>query len=136
MRISDWSSDVCSSDLHGMRNTRHIGAIVKRCLGIGQGAMKSQTILLCKTPLSFAHLQDFGYQAITNMRRAGRYIRGMVFEHDHRLGLMQLQGDRKSVVEGKSGSVRVDLGGSRIITKNKKITRVSQKYTKINKNIK
>src|SRR3546814_2542880 len=99
MRISDWSSDVCSSDLHGMRNTRHIGAIVKRCLGIGQGAMKSQTILLCKTPLSFAHLQDFGYQAITNMRRAGRYIRGMVFEHDHRLGFMQLQGAPESTVQ-------------------------------------
>src|SRR3546814_19949601 len=28
--------------------------------------------------------------------------------------------DRKSVVEGKSGSVRVDLGGRRIIKKNKK----------------
>src|SRR3546814_13390731 len=28
-------------------------------------------------------------------------------------------GDRKSVVEGKSGSVRVDLGGRRIITKKK-----------------
>src|SRR3546814_13143495 len=70
---------------HGMRNTRHIGAIVKRCLGIGQGAMKSQTILLCKTPLSFAHLPDFGYQAITNMRRAGRYIRGMSSE-ERRVG--------------------------------------------------
>src|SRR3546814_18319018 len=32
------------------------------------------------------------------MRRAGRYIRGMVFEHDHRLGLMQLQGAPESTV--------------------------------------
>src|SRR3546814_11650927 len=29
----------------------------------------------------------------------------------------RLKGDRKSVVEGKSGSVRVDLGGGRIIKK-------------------
>src|SRR3546814_20066600 len=32
------------------------------------------------------------------------------------------QGDRKSVVEGKSVSVRVDLGGRRIIKKKKKQT--------------
>src|SRR3546814_11485591 len=30
-------------------------------------------------------------------------------------------GDRKSVVEGKSGSVRVDLGGCRVNTKKKQI---------------
>src|SRR3546814_20720226 len=34
---------------------------------------------------------------------------------DHRIAL-----DRKSVVEGKSVSVRVDLGGSRILKKKKK----------------
>src|SRR3546814_16781903 len=31
-----------------------------------------------------------------------------------------LRGDRKSVVEGKSGEVRVDFGGSRILKKKKK----------------
>src|SRR3546814_13109102 len=35
-------------------------------------------------------------------------------------GAKQRQGDRKSVGEGKSGSVRVGLGGRRIIKKKKK----------------
>src|SRR3546814_16533347 len=40
--------------------------------------------------------------------------------------------DRKSVVEGKSVSVRVDLGGRRIIKKKKKISKKEHKeYTQI-----
>src|SRR3546814_20146938 len=34
--------------------------------------------------------------------------------------------DRKSVVEGKSGSVRLDLGGRRILKKNKKARETKQ----------
>src|SRR3546814_15197386 len=37
--------------------------------------------------------------------------------------------DRKSVVEGKSVSVRVDLGGRRSIKKKKKATRANDKIT-------
>src|SRR3546814_12563007 len=41
-------------------------------------------------------------------------------EESHDVGLRVLLGDRKSVVSGKSVSVRVDLGGGRIIQKKKK----------------
>src|SRR3546814_18226298 len=40
----------------------------------------------------------------------------------------QLGGDRKSVVEGKSVSVRVDLGGRRCIKKKKKYKEVHYMY--------
>src|SRR3546814_2071000 len=72
MRISDWSSDVCSSDLFsGLSSTRGLA-------GAGRGG---------RTPS--------GISVIPLL-------------------------DRKSVVEGKSVSVRVDLGGGRI-TKKKNI---------------
>src|SRR3546814_14360932 len=79
MRISDWSSDVCSSDLHGRRPHR-------RCDG-GQGRARDRRAAT---------------QAIW-WRGAGQ--------------VSDL--DRKSVVKGKSVSVRVDLGGRRILKKKK-----------------
>src|SRR3546814_19921241 len=89
MRISDWSSDVCSSDLgkHVMAPNPH------HCAEVGR--------LLARLHLATReHI----------LERAS----------DRGLDWMQEQGpslDRKSVVEGKSVSVRVDLGGPRIIKK-------------------
>src|SRR3546814_13789098 len=87
MRISDWSSDVCSSDL-------------------GDGAV----------------LDRVGDPAAQPRARAGRY-RARRFRRAaerraaaHAGGRDRLQ-DRKRVVSGKSVSVRVDLGGRRIIKK-------------------
>src|SRR3546814_14454990 len=71
MRISDWSSDVCSSDLW-------------------RGALFHRRDLLCE--------------------QAPAVLSGY---------LARSRGDRKSVVSGKSVSVRVDLGGRRIINKKK-----------------
>src|SRR3546814_17065416 len=80
MRISDWSSDVCSSDL--------------RCQRIQS----------------------------TNARplRAARPARKGARFHPRKA-------DRKSVVEGKSVSVRVDLGGSRIIKKKKRKIKIDNR---------
>src|SRR3546814_5543975 len=77
MRISDWSSDVCSSDL----------------------AFK---VILGEAP--FGPGGD-GPGVIASRFAAGRQRDG--------------GRDRKSVVWGKSVSVRVDLGGRRIIKKKK-----------------
>src|SRR3546814_7696650 len=85
MRISDWSSDVCSSDLD--------------CLGRGR-------LFLAGTVADVRERE--GARAVKGhalARRAGSFAR--------------LRPDRKSVVEGKSVSVRVDLGGRRIIKKKK-----------------
>src|SRR3546814_13317238 len=70
MRISDWSSDVCSSDL------------------LGRGQREGRVEDLKVAVIGHAEHAAFGCPA---------------------------ELDRKSVVSGKSVTVRVDLGGRRII---------------------
>src|SRR3546814_7284025 len=84
MRISDWSSDVCSSDLRRQRRP---------------------------------------YPAAARRRRLRHPVRGDGDVHPRLGGAARprlLAPDRKSVVWGKSVSVRVDLGGRRIIKKKNK----------------
>src|SRR3546814_20592916 len=83
MRISDWSSDVCSSDLSF--------SFAPRPAAPAPVAEESIEPEVQEVPF-----------AATETEAAPV--------------------DRKSVVEGKSVSVRVDLGGRRIIQKKKKVT--------------
>src|SRR3546814_4140318 len=78
MRISDWSSDVCSSDLSS------------------GGSLPNAA-----SPPSASRL-------ISRSTRASARLSGLDASNAR---------DRKSVVEGKSVSVRVDFGGRRIIKK-------------------
>src|SRR3546814_17676063 len=91
MRISDWSSDVCSSDL-----------------------LDGQTLL--------GHLLAAGDQNVPELPEALGVQDAVHGVHRAAVGL-ELDAvhpqDRKSVVSGKSVSVRVDLGGRRIIKKKK-----------------
>src|SRR3546814_20162181 len=83
MRISDWSSDVCSSDLSlRFRLAREAKAV----------------------PATSAAFAEHAAEAASNALKSALPK-----------GAAQ---DRKSVVEGKSVSVRVDLGGRRIIQQN------------------
>src|SRR3546814_11416127 len=85
MRISDWSSDVCSSDL-------------------------------CNIPFYPQASEAVGIDNSPAMlRRAAR----RACRNGRRVELLERDLDRKSVVEGKSVSVRVDLGGRRLIKKKK-----------------
>src|SRR3546814_14613007 len=109
MRISDWSSDVCSSDLDstpsvlrtsttrdGVRNTRY----QQQFRGV---------------PVYGEHVvvsEDANGQVRALF---GRKIDGLAAE------LRAVAPDRKRVVSGKSVSVRVDRGGRRIIQKKKPI---------------
>src|SRR3546814_19937779 len=96
MRISDWSSDVCSSDL-GRQGQLHAPARGPR-----------------PRPCRVVRAQPGGTRALRGdpARRPG-------VAHDGLPGAA----DRKRVVEGKRVSVRVDLAGSRIIkTINQQIT--------------
>src|SRR3546814_19181744 len=107
MRISDWSSDVCSSDLGQSRilfSTEQGSLGCQRLHGI-PGLCKGRNIGICNTEPLHLHRCP----AICAERPA---LRPEVATRQHR------PEDRKSVVSGKSGSVRVDLGGRRII-KNK-----------------
>src|SRR3546814_14851136 len=102
MRISDWSSDVCSSDL--LAQSRPLGAQVVFCAPAGSaGALWSggNARLRLRSQYGQCVYPDLGV-----LRRYAKPVSGA--------GL-----DRKSVVKGKSVSVRVDLGGRRIIKKKK-----------------
>src|SRR3546814_13395923 len=91
MRISDWSSDVCSSDLEGQE--------VLQLRPVEPGGNEAAG--------------DAGDQALQQNAAGARIEIGI-----GRTGRDDKAGeDRKSVVEGKSVSVRVDLGGRRIIKK-------------------
>src|SRR3546814_14394767 len=88
MRISDWSSDVCSSDLHEQPDFFIRRAADRREFDPGEMAS-----------IAFAHLHAPAIDIVGPVSDA-----------------RQIE-DRKSGVSGKSVSVRADLGGRRIITK-------------------
>src|SRR3546814_18616225 len=101
MRISDWSSDVCSSDLRvaaRVRSGREGGAA--RYWAAGCRALRRSA----RSPPRRG-----------GKRAAIRHVLAVRRESRRPFAV-----DRKSVVEGKSVSVRVDLGGGRIIKKKKK----------------
>src|SRR3546814_21198455 len=98
MRISDWSSDVCSSDLPAARPGPRL------CREADRGGRAHH---LSRGGGQYPRL----YQPVAgHSERTRRYSRG----------IDGIEGDRKSVVEGKSVSVRVDHGGRRIINKTQK----------------
>src|SRR3546814_17078259 len=108
MRISDWSSDVCSSDLSKPLILRPFETLVRpsltqdttssRCLRIGG-----------RSPFRFVRLIRYPTHIGCSC------LLWMSVRVPHRRSWMK--GDRKRVVSGKSWSVRVDLGGGRIIKK-------------------
>src|SRR3546814_20028420 len=104
MRISDWSSDLCSSDLKEIRTkqtSESLSGTKVRKVSLPRYEDEGETLrFLMKENLP-------GYFPFT----AGVFP----FKRDGEDPTRML--DRKSVVSGKSVSVRVDLGGRRIITK-------------------
>src|SRR3546814_16853631 len=95
VRISDWSSDVCSSDLLVVR----VFAVIQHVdtgLQAGLAAADRPRVRIDSATVGM-----------------GGIDRHLDFLERHRR-------DRKSVVSGKSVSVRVDLGGRRILTKKSK----------------
>src|SRR3546814_17949208 len=106
MRISDWSSDVCSSDLipaHPLVQAK-LGAVPE--------------LQHVRLDHEAAPMRRPGHLAAVELL--------LVACHPllERVAIRQgLRLDRKSVVAGKSVSVRVDPGGRRIMTKKKKTKR-------------
>src|SRR3546814_20221007 len=105
MRISDWSSDVCSSDL-----PKEFASIPRICPGYGLITRNPEVVgsgegdLVKRSPEpTIIGIRRVCHPEISSPLPASRYRRR--------------SGDRKSVVSGKRVSVRVDLGGRRIIKK-------------------
>src|SRR3546814_15736972 len=98
MRISDWSSDVCSSDLTPLNEKYRISGLPRMPAGLEKVPMQVQ-------PISVHQAQT---TACGSRRHNARASRGR-------------NRDRKNVVEGQRVSGRVAPGGRRII-KHKEIT--------------
>src|SRR3546814_19842730 len=103
MRISDWSSDVCSSDLPASSAARVSNGARRRIGGIVVSSGRQ------RLPLA---LKRFAPSSAS-------------------LAALNPDRDRKRVVSGKSVTVRVDLGGCRYIkTKTLKIAYLHQLHNK------
>src|SRR3546814_14886266 len=106
MLISDWSSDVCSSDLLLIRDWSSITLTdVARAAGISRQTIYNE----------FGSRQGLaeGYA----LRLADRLVNAVDAATNNNLG------DRKRVVKGKSVSVSLDLGGRRYIKQTKEASR-------------
>src|SRR3546814_11865186 len=103
MRISDWSSDVCSSDLVMIRNLLY-SASDRSMSRRGQAGFDT-------SPPDFGgrlHYRRTHLAEMEGLDHLGHDCLSLRFDESL---------DRQSVVWGKSVSVREDLGGGRIIKK-------------------
>src|SRR3546814_19030302 len=114
MRISDWSSDVCSSDLPRRRacaaprpGSPPAGGCGARCAPGRRGRGRRRTSPP-SPPAAPARCRCW-----RSPSRGGCAARGSAGSGGRR-------GDRESVVQGKRGAVRVDLGGRLIMNKQKR----------------
>src|SRR3546814_17277543 len=102
MRISDWSSDVCSSDL------------IMDALAAVRSRDRASLRERGRPHAVHALLGACGGLAMAHPAPAPDRQRARLFERAHG----RRRRDRKSVGSGKGVSVRVDLGGGRMIQKN------------------
>src|SRR3546814_13580622 len=112
MRISDWSSDVCSSDLSGVDR----GLVEARRIGLDElepvfGVLAHQSVDQVLDQMALFIFLRQGYAEHRARRRVHRRFLQLV--------------DRKSVESGQRVSVRVERGGRRIT---KKKTRQQYKH--------
>src|SRR3546814_18279661 len=115
MRISDWSSDVCSSDLLTCKSGLFRGG----GLGIADPPDHTTHVITDQQcpGIVYQHIHRTAPSSIFLGQKAGKQINGealgmtLLIKFDE----YDLVADRKSVVWGKSGSVRLYLGGRSII---------------------
>src|SRR3546814_12594588 len=114
MRISDWSSDVCSSDLE-MADEMDLQAADYRQLVDETQAVRHESLDEDYSDQSmwFADVEDRADEALERENPKAAIAAGIRTLPDREAI------DRQSVVEGKGGTVRVVLGGSRMITTKK-----------------
>src|SRR3546814_15870377 len=129
MRISDWSSDVCSSDLRApMPADRGQGRDYARA--VERASRSAEAVLQARA--SGAPVLEHQRQALQRATQALEQIRpgasrglSAAMQRDPALLREAAAGrsgqGRKDVVEGKSVSVRVYIGGRRILQKKKQL---------------
>src|SRR3546814_15676719 len=129
MRISDWSSDVCSSDLFYTRRNLIVFARMWERVESYRGALR-EGLRFWLLSYNAAHgtimtrvVAKSGQKdlVVTSAQPGVLYVSGLPVEKNFFAGLRRKLTDRKSVVYGKRVSVQVDLGCGRIIKTKKKI---------------
>src|SRR3546814_20142186 len=114
MRISDWSSDVCSSDLQFAQVSATLFAENQKALNSasdsrpGRGGMRGG-----KPPANKRRRVRGGGNMGISAGRAANGVIAQYFKKPGDVADLMAEVDRKSVQEGKSESVRDDLGGRR-----------------------
>src|SRR3546814_19385301 len=101
MRISDWSSDVCSSDLHTVRNNHSMSTLEIRDLHV----------------------------SIETDQGVKQILRGVDLTINQGEIHATMRSDERR--EGTSVSVRVDIGGRRLVKKQKNILSISTQTSTI-----
>src|SRR3546814_13984609 len=111
MRISDWSSDVCSSDLRDqiLALLDLADMRLRRGLYLGEFGLKRDDAFLGR-----GRIAEPGRSHRRHPRLCDAVSRKAQRHREH-----QGERDRNSVVEGKGWAVRVDLGGRHNIKKKK-----------------
>src|SRR3546814_14625625 len=118
MRISDWSSDVCSSDLGVESGDVVSGQLPNwwQAIALHLAAMRIGAIVNPLMPIFRERELDFMLRlAEAKVLVAPERFRN--FDHAGMIEALRPGLNRKSVVEGKGVYVSVDLGGRRIIKK-------------------
>src|SRR3546814_19381618 len=128
MRISDWSSDVCSSDLAAIR--ARLASELRDLTDEDRSVALSLCALVAQDAELRAPIQEMMRRRIARVLETSSQPRGALLAFLAIEGLMALEwlglhrwpteergADRKRVVEGKGVSVRGVLGGRRIINK-------------------
>src|SRR3546814_15919532 len=113
MRISDWSSDVCSSDL--LTTGLHPGDLV---ILAGRPAMGKTSFAL--NIAEHTAMYEKKPALVFSMEMPAEQLALRMLSSFARIPMGNLSRDRKRVGEGKSVSVRGDLGGRRTNKKKKK----------------
>src|SRR3546814_14832672 len=113
MRISDWSSDVCSSDLGQPGLSQRVAGFGEAVLAeVEDGSGKH------RAGVTFAH----ALHKVLDVADAARCDDGnsdAVGDGAGESQVIAVAGDRKGGGEGKSVLVSVDLGGRRVVKKKK-----------------
>src|SRR3546814_19021589 len=112
MRISDWSSDVCSSDLRSA--VRFVVACLHPRKRSGARSTRHKRWLEHLYAVVLPNMACARYVAI---RITGYALTGYAVATHMLRGVSVL--DRKSVVSGKSASVSLNIGGSGLINTKK-----------------
>src|SRR3546814_17980495 len=117
MRISDWSSDVCSSELEALEALAELAAMAQPSSGADPAGELEEA--LDEATYWAGKLFDQCRAAAAALAWLPQSLAADPVPPPRELARAAADGDRKSVVGGRRVSIRVDFGGRRILQKQK-----------------